>query len=231
MAAGNNSRADNLNRLNAAGVAIGGAGQTPKTSAQFTTTLAAGGVQNVPIAGQIFYVIDTTAQLTIRTSNGGRELYDVGTGKVCDPSETFDWIEVANNNAVPVTLTIFIGFGDYIDNRLNVVRYRPASLQPIIDDLTDSIAATSAASIAANSTVMFAGTPPAGYAQRRWIIISNLDPNSELFLQDSNGHNISAIEPKSSQILFTSGSITVANTTASAIGWCVGEGWWKTQAA
>jgi len=215
------------NSLNRSGVATGGDNSLPKTSSQWTSTIPAGGVITIPIAGQTFYVLDTTGQLTVRTDHGTKELYDVGTGKVCHPSDLFKYIEITNANAVAVTATVFIGFGDFIDNRLNIVRYREASVQPVADQSTDVIG-NAASSIAASGNVVLNGTvPSSSYTSRRWLIVSNRDPNSSLVLLDSTGNFVSEIQKASSQVLFTSGYIKVANQTASAISVCISECWYK----
>ena len=90
-----------------------------KRSAQIINTIIPAGV-TLPIfqAGQAFYVIACNGPLSIRPRDGVFASYYVGTGVRADPGNLFDLLEVKNANAYPVTLSLWVGFGDFIDNRL-----------------------------------------------------------------------------------------------------------------
>ena len=55
--------------------------------------------------------------MSIRPSNGTFNSYYVGTGARTDPLNSFSMLEIANNNAFSITLSLWVGFGEYVDNR------------------------------------------------------------------------------------------------------------------
>ena len=87
-------------------------------TAQIVNTIIAAG-QTLPLsqAGQGFYVIACNGAVSIRPSNGTFNSYYVGTGARTDPLNSFSMLEIANNNAFSITLSLWVGFGEYVDNR------------------------------------------------------------------------------------------------------------------
>lgn len=83
--------------------------------------IAAGNTVPIPQRGTQFYLQICTGTVNIRARAGASgagdfSLFTQGTG---DRSKTaFDIIEIENPNAFPVVLQIWIGFDDFIDNRL-----------------------------------------------------------------------------------------------------------------
>jgi hypothetical protein len=104
----------------------GSAGIVPseaiKRTAQIINTIIPAN-STLPIfqAGLAFYVIAASAPVQIRPAGGTFNSYYTGTGVRADPLNAFDLLEVQNRNAASVTLSLWVGFGDYIDNRLITV--------------------------------------------------------------------------------------------------------------
>lgn len=101
------------------------AGQVPPSAvsrtAQIVNTIIQPG-QTLPIyqAGQAFYIVFASGQVAIRPANGTWADFTTGTGVRSDPLNNFDQLEVQNKNAFAVVLSLWVGFGDYIDNRINL---------------------------------------------------------------------------------------------------------------
>ena len=87
-------------------------------TAQIVNTILAAG-QTLPLsqAGQGFYLIASNGAVSIRPSNGTFNSYYVGTGAKTDALNSFSMLELRNDNTFSVTLSLWVGFGDYIDNR------------------------------------------------------------------------------------------------------------------
>lgn len=104
------------NRTSTQGVAPGN--PQSRTSLFYANVIPAGGVLPVPCAGTQFYVTAATAPVSIRPSGGVFNAYEQGTGLQLDETNAFSLLEVRNDNAYPIAFQIFVGFDQYIDNRL-----------------------------------------------------------------------------------------------------------------
>lgn len=116
--------ADIAPRGNRPGVVIPGQGR----SSQIITTIIPAQVGNVPgvtpidQAGITFYLPLATGTVYIKPSNGSENQYTQGTGERA-LQNPFTRLEVRNRNPFNVIISIFVGFGDYIDNR--AILYNP----------------------------------------------------------------------------------------------------------
>jgi hypothetical protein len=99
------------------------AGQLPttgsrRTSSTISSYCPAGQTIQYPVAGSNFYLRASSSPIQIRPSNDVFDTYTPGTGKLVDESNLFSMIEVYNPNTFPVSYSIFVGFGEFIDRRL-----------------------------------------------------------------------------------------------------------------
>lgn len=92
-----------------------------------TTIVPANSAQQFFASGQTFYLVVCTGVLKIKPNNGPEAEYVQGTGLVADSLNLFKALQITNEGASPVVARIFVGFGDYIDNRLIV--YDPSVIQ------------------------------------------------------------------------------------------------------
>lgn len=106
----------NGNRLNSSGGRL--ASVKSRTSLTYNNIITAGAVLPIPAAGTEFYLEFATAQLQIRPSGGVFNPYSAGLGLSVDLSNSFELLEVRNDNAFPVVFSLFVGFDGLIDNRL-----------------------------------------------------------------------------------------------------------------
>lgn len=72
-------------------------------------------------AGEAFYIIAASGPVQVRPSNGAFNTYYTGTGIRADANANFDMLEVRNSTAHSITISIWVGFGEYVDNRVILV--------------------------------------------------------------------------------------------------------------
>ena len=72
----------------------------------------------LPTTGTSFYVTAASAPFEMRPANGQWNQYDVGTGLALSEVNTFNLLELRNTSANPIAFEIFVGFDEYIDNRV-----------------------------------------------------------------------------------------------------------------
>lgn len=201
-------------------------------------TLAAGETRQLVAQGQWFYVKESylsasasaAEDIEIQSDISPPMPFNVGTGFVFPGASQFRFLIVKNTNAAAVYLEIVVGYGQYIDNRLNIVRTRPAQVQPVQDQASEMIS-DNVSSIAATTAVPFSSTPPTGYGQQRAVIIANADPNSSLYVRDSSGNPVGIVFAESTQVYYFSGDFQVYNPTGVAITYFVGRVWYLPQSA
>lgn len=93
-----------------------------RSSQIITTIIPANGVTPVDQAGTTFYLPLATGTVYIKPSSGSQNQYTQGTGERA-MQNPFTRLEIQNKNPFNVIISIFVGFGDYIDNR--AILYNP----------------------------------------------------------------------------------------------------------
>lgn len=106
------------NRVNSAGefprAAIG------KTSTVIRNIVPAGQTVPFPAAGDSFYVTFASAPLTIKPDTGVANSYVQGTGlNLINP---FNQLNITNPGTAAVVFEVFVGFDEYIDNRVIIAQ-------------------------------------------------------------------------------------------------------------
>ncbi len=89
-----------------------------RSSLVYANVLQAGQQLPVPSSGTQFYVTFTSATIEIQPSGGTFAPYDAGTGLQLSDDNPFSQLQVRNPNAFSIVFQIFIGFNQFIDNRL-----------------------------------------------------------------------------------------------------------------
>ena len=97
-------------------------GKANRGSQIITTIIPANSSIPVLVAGDTFYLTLATAQVSIKPNRGVEANYSAGTGLKTEDNP-FDQLQITNPNANNVIISLFVGFGDYIDNR--VILYDP----------------------------------------------------------------------------------------------------------
>lgn len=91
-----------------------------RTSQIVTSIIPANTTFPIFQTGDNFYFVVSTGVLKVKPNNGSENEYVQGTGVLVDDLNIFKNIQIRNDNAFPVVFRIFVGFGNYIDNRLIV---------------------------------------------------------------------------------------------------------------
>jgi hypothetical protein len=204
------------NQVNAAGVleltGNSRAGQIINGSIAANTTL------NFPVSGASFYFIALSAPISARPRGGVFALYTQGTGQRVDPKNLFDVIELANPTALPIAYSMFVGFGDYIDNRVIIANGLTFNAVNNTYGTTGSLATITIPDLA--------GSPFTDVNGRNWIalrrsalLMFNLDLATVQLLQRGlpaaiGGPVIAAVQPQTSITLQIDGNFryTVNNS-------------------
>lgn len=171
-----------------------------RTSQIVTSIIPANTTIQVFQAGDKFYLVVSTAVLTIKPDKGSGAEYVQGTGCEVDDLNIFASLQISNNTPNAVVFQMFVGFGTYIDNRLIV--YDPSVLQvvfptaPINNVLneilipdrsaTPIIAANGKKVLALNRVAIYISNLDSGVAYS----ISDLSPSTDIFLTVQPQSNI-----------------------------------------
>ena len=175
------------------------------------------GVSTIHVPGQKFYFINLSGPIRAMTDVTPADIFELGTGRSFPLEAQFKVLTLFNDSATPIQYTVFIGWGDYLDNR------------PFVERRTQSFG-SGHASVLANSSLPFTGVPDLSKQQfqRRSLQVTNLDPAIYLYLQDSTGADVLGVNPLQSVILYDAGSLSVTNKTASAVSCVISETWYLT---
>lgn len=202
-------------------------------------TLPAGSTKSFPCFAQMFYLKElyrstsgeAADDIQVRTNLGAENPFNVGTGEGF--GTLFEQIEIRNPNDTAVYFEIYLGFSNvvgFIDNRLNIVRSRPESIQPVIEAEVEIVAwpgdPAGTYEIPAGDYVEFAPVLTGNRMRQKGIEISNADPNSPLLVTDTADVPFKNIRPNTTQLAMTSGTVRVRNTTGAAIVAYVGQMYW-----
>ena len=185
-------------------------GSVKSRTSQFVANIIQPG-ETLPlsVAGLTFYLTVATAPLQIRPSGGTFNEYGVGTGLDLLEINSFEMLEVRNDNLFAVVFEIFVGFDEYIDKRL----YLDTTSLPIITYPTypTANAATAVLIPDLSAQVITDINGQDWYALSRVaIVIANIDSGVTLLVQQfgsvvANGPAIGAVFPLTSWQLPTAG--------------------------
>jgi len=170
------------------------------------------GVYQLDVHGNAFYLIDCTGEVEIQTNLSPFKTYRKSTGEEFPRDQAFRRLEFRNTGA-KITIRVWAGWGRYIDRRFEMVE--AATKAKGWSEAGQEIPAT--------SSIDFAPVTGDGVISRKSIIITNLDPNENLRLEDTDGNTFMTVFPRTSITLPLSDTITIANDTGAAISCNVGE--------
>lgn len=141
--------------------------------------LAANFTTRVTSRGTKAYLVICTAAINMRPDGGDFTSFSQGTG--IRTEKPFNLIEIENFNPFPVVISLWIGFDDFLDNRLILAN---ATLQNITYP-TQATPTATAIPIPDLSGSIFKDINGNSWIAlfRQAIIVSNLDPATPLLLQ------------------------------------------------
>lgn len=171
------------NRVNSSG--LFSPNEKNRTSTFIQGTLAAGDTLPFSVSGTTFYITSSTNLVSIRPSGGAFASYVQGTGLKIRDENSFNLLEVKNNNAFDVAFQIFVGWDNFIDNRVIMSSQQYPSIvyptQSVANTATDILIKdrTGQAIADINGNTFFA-------LSRQSILISNTSSSTVLYLQKYN---------------------------------------------
>lgn len=92
-------------------------GGVSRSAQTVTTVVPANSTIQVFQPGNSFYLVIATGPVDIRPSRGAVSTYTQGTGLVVDETNLFNSLQVSNNTPNNIVISLFVGFGGFIDNR------------------------------------------------------------------------------------------------------------------
>lgn len=170
------------------------------------------GTHTLDVYGNAFYLIDCTGEVEIQTDLSPFKTYRKSTGEEFPQEQAFRRLEFRNSGAA-VTIRVWAGWGRYIDRRFEMLE--AATKAKGWDAVTQEIPAT--------SFIDFAPVIGSGVIARKSIIITNLDPNENLRLEDTDGNTFMTVFARTSITLPLSDTVRIANDTGAAIACNVGQ--------
>jgi hypothetical protein len=186
--------------------------QTNQSGRQVSIPLAPGATVRINSAGNEFYLIIATAPVNIRPDGGDFVLYQQGTGQR-QTSAQFTYLEIQNPNIVPCTISVWVGYDSFIDNRLIISN----ALTPTIGYPTQSSPAATYIAIPDLSGGTFTDLNGAQWIaiQRVAILVFNTDSATTLYLQGlgasaANGPALGVIYPLTPVRFDVSGNYSIS---------------------
>lgn len=172
------------------------------------------------IAGDNFYFIVSTAPasalIQVRPRGGNFNEYQQGTGlNLRATGATFDMLEVKNVSANPQVVSIWVGFGEYIDNRLILAG---SQIQAVVNPTYPTPGTTTTINIPDLS-----GSSFTDINGKLWLAISrvsiemtNFATGTDYILQGynsavNNGPGVLAVLARTSLIFGVSGNYSISN--------------------
>lgn len=162
--------------------------------------------------GESFYLIECTGELKMKTDVSPFKTYRKQCGEKFDEGDEFTRIEVRNYGPA-TTIKLWTGWGEYIDRRYELME-APTTLKG-----WDAVAQE----IPEMGYVDFVPQHGDGLIRRKSIIITNLDPNENLRITDTDDHTFMTVFPRTSITLPPSNTVRINNDTGAAISCNVGE--------
>lgn len=170
------------------------------------------GYASFDVLGNGFYLIECAGELEIKTDATTFKTYRKSTGEEFPGDQAFQRIEIRNRGA-RTRIKLWAGWGRYIDRRFELLE---ADTRAVGWDDEDQ-------AIPAMDFVEFVPRTGEGYLRRKSILITNLDPNENLRVQDVDGNNICTVFARTSITLPVSDVIRIGNNTGANISCNVGE--------
>lgn len=185
-----------------------------RSSIVISVTIPANGTLPYPVYGETFYFIGATAPVEVKTDKTAFKPYRKGTGENFPQELRFSRLEIKNVNAFAIEITLWAGFGKYIDNRFEIV------------DAYTTVVGWNNSSINGGGSVAFLGSPTGNQIQRKAFVISNIDPNNALVIRDKDNNFCCAVFANTSITLPISGEVRVFNPTGAPIQCYISEIWY-----
>lgn len=188
-----------------------------RTYSIVNVSIAAGATLALPQTGDNFYFPVLTAPIQARPRGGLFNTFYQGTGAKVDPQNQFAILELYNPNTFPVGISVFVGFGEYIDNRVIISN---DSVSNVAFPTYSSPSTSAIIQIPDKSGTKFTDVNGRNFVAlaRTAISINNLDNASNLYLEGSpSGTILYAVYPLTSAAIPTLSGNYLATVNGSSM--------------
>lgn len=174
------------------------------------------GTYQLDVSGVAFYLIDCTGEVEIQTDLSPFKTYRKSTGEEFPREQAFRRLEFRNTGSAKLTIRVWAGWGKYIDRRFEMIesttKARGWSAWP-----------GGQQEVPANSSIDLPAALGDGVISRKSVLITNLDPNENLRLEDADNNTFLTVFPRTSVTLPISDTFSIHNDTGSDISVNIGE--------
>lgn len=209
--------ASTTNRVNTQGAALPDKRNRTSQTYNISVPAAVNGVAGSFVqscTGTQFYVLYTSAAISVRPSKGSYNSYLIGQGLQLDDENAFTTLEFQNTTANPIVVSVFVGWQEFIDKTLIISQ---TTNPQVVNPTYPTASAAAFVDIPDLSGATF--TDING---KKWIAINrvaiqifNTDTGSTYLVQVfgsrvANGKAIAAVFPQTAVRLDVSGGYTLA---------------------
>lgn len=184
-----------------------------KSSQVIPITIPAGGVANRPATGSFLYLVEAPARVKVRIETEAAVDMTAGCGIRATGGASFNFFEIENPQAFAVTVKVFVGFSEYIDQRAEVM------------DPPTATTGSGVVTLAAGGSIILDGNPPAGCIRRKSLLVTNFDLANPIMIETPAGVAIGACLPRTAWRENISGAVRLSNPSGGGISCIVGEVW------
>jgi len=170
------------------------------------------GFASFDVLGNAFYLIECAGEVQIKTDTSPYKTYRKSTGENFPGDQTFQRLEIRNYGS-ETKIKIWAGWGEYIDRRFELLEAPTKAMG--WDDANQEVPA--------NDHIDVVPVSGDGVIRRKAVIITNLDPNENLRLEDTNGQTFMTVFPRTSITLPVSDTVRINNDTGAAISCNIGQ--------
>jgi hypothetical protein len=206
--------------------------------APLVAVIPANGTRQFSLQGQFFYVKEcygipgnvAAEDFTVATDQTGPIPFNVGTGLRFEGGSQFRTLQIVNPNAFELYIEIVAGYGQYIDRRLNIVRVRVDSIQPVIEPpieidpwLGDPVGTYV---IPPGTGVLITPVLSGDRFAVKGFTVANGDPNSPVDIRNAAGVPFGRVIANTSQLFPGADPFEVYNDTGAGIEVFIGVLYW-----
>ena len=180
------------------------ADQRGKSSQTLQLTIPAGEMRTIPATGSFLAVVEAPCRFQVSLDSNPLVAARQGTALRATGGSYFEYFIVQNPQPVTITVLIYVGFAEFVDQRGAVIEPR-----------TDSRGTSG--SLAAGVTLPLPFAPKPNDIQRKLCILTNGDPANRLEVLDAAGVLCDVIFPETSKAYPISETFSLRNSTGAAI--------------
>lgn len=188
------------------------------TNGLFTLPVAAGKTEALNVAGRYIAIVSAPYAIGVQVDEQPEVIVQAGVRWSYPAPDFYRRLTVRNPGTAPIAPVIWLGFGEFIDNR-----------HEKIEASTDVVGWSGnipAATEAGPGSVTFSPVLTGNRARRKAVIVSNYDASANLYVADTAGNTVATVFPLQCVTLPISQPCQVRNPGGAPIAAAVGEIYW-----